>query len=335
MFDEFSKALKGLNGRTISVPIDVDENGFVDKQCPSPECEFIFKVNDEDWTKIFKDNGVWCPMCRHEAPSDQWFTKDQVEHAESEAMVVLEGKLSGALRKGARNMNRRLPKKGMLTMSVTYKGAPGRTYTLPAKTAEVMQLEIQCETCSARFAVIGSAFFCPCCGANSVLRTYEDSLRKIRAKVDSELSVREALSLKLGKDAAELACRSLVETCLSDGVTAFQRFCEGLYEPHGSCPQNTFQRIGDGSEIWRKAIGYGYDSWLSKSELRTLNVLYQKRHILAHQEGIVDERYIEKSGDATYKNGQRLVISKADIEQFISLLGKLSNGLLEVCERLL
>jgi rRNA maturation endonuclease Nob1 len=46
------------------------------------------------------------------------------------------------------------------------------------KAADVMQLEIQCDNCSARFAVIGSAYFCPACGVNSVVRTYHDSLRE-------------------------------------------------------------------------------------------------------------------------------------------------------------
>lgn len=196
-----------------------------------------------------------------------------------------------------------------------------------------MQLEIECDACLAHFSVIGSAYFCPACGANSVIRTFHDSLRKIRAKRDSEETVRQALSDAVGKDEAELTWRSLRETCLSDGVTAFQKYCEELYEPFGNAPFNAFQRVDKGSELWRSAIGEGYESWLSAHELSSLKVLYQKRHILAHNEGVVDQRYIEKSGDATYKPGQRLVVSKGDVEMLLSLLEKLGSALGGACER--
>ena len=43
-------------------------------------------------------------------------------------------------------------------------------------------------------------------------------------------------------------------------------------------------------------------------ELNELNILYQKRHLLAHNEGMVDESYIKKSGDQFYKVGQKIVV---------------------------
>ncbi len=333
MFEDLIKQLRGLNGRSISIPIETDEKGYIDKQCPSEQCEFLFKVNEEDWSKLFKDEAVWCPMCRHEAPADQWFTKEQVEHAKSEALMVVKGEMNKALRSGAQKFNRTQPGNSFISMSMEVRGGTQRTYTLPAKAADVMQLEIQCDACSARFSVIGSAYFCPACGANSVIRTFHDSLRKIRAKRDSEETVRQALGEAVGKDEAELTCRSLRETCLSDGVTAFQKYCEGLYEPFGKAPFNAFQRIDEGSELWSSAIGQGYEAWLSAQELSSLKVLYQKRHILAHNEGVVDQRYIEKSGDAAYKPGQRLVVSKGDVEMLLSLLEELGSGLGGACER--
>lgn len=327
MFEDLIKQLEGLDGRQISIPIEVDEKGYVDKQCPSDQCEFLFKVKQEDWANLFKDEAVWCPMCRHEARADQWFTIAQVEHAKAEALTVVKGEINGALRADAEKFNRRQPRNSFISMSMKVDGGIQRTYALPARAAGLMRLEIQCDDCLAHFAVIGSAYFCPACGANSVVRTYQDSLRKIRAKIDSEEIVRRALTEAVGVDEAELTCRSLRETCLSDGVTAFQKYCEGLYEPFGKAPFNAFQRIDEGSDLWRSAIGRGYEFWLSEIELASLKVFYQKRHILAHNEGIIDQQYIEKSGDSSYKPGQRLVISKQDIEAFLSLLEKLGGGL--------
>lgn len=333
MFEDLIKTLGNLNGRSVSVNIEADEKGYLDKQCPAENCEFLFKVNDEDWKNIFTDEAVWCPMCRHEAPSKQWFTVAQVEHLNSEALTVVKGEINNALRSGAQKFNQRQPRNSFISMSMEVKGGVKRTYTLPAKAAEVMQLEIQCESCLSRFAVIGSAYFCPACGVNSVVRTFDDSLRKIRAKKDSEDVVRSALTEALGRDEAELTCRSLRETCITDGVTAFQKYCEGLYEGYSKPPFNAFQRIEEGSNLWKVALGDGYEKWLSSSELNELKIQYQKRHLLAHQEGIVDERYVKNSGDVSYKVGQRLVVATGDVEALLMLLGKLGQGLKVACGR--
>lgn len=332
MFKDLIKELERMNGQSVSVPIHSDEKGYIDKQCPEEACEFIFKVNEKDWGNIFKDEAVWCPMCRREAPADQWFTIDQVKHAKEEAFAIAQGKIHNAMRSGAQKFNRKQSRNSFISMSMKVTGGPKRTHAIPAKAAELMQLEIQCEECCSRFAVIGSAYFCPACGHNSVTRTFSDSLRKIRAKKDNVELIRTALSESVGKDDAEVTCRSIIETCISDGVVAFQKYCEGMYARFGNAPFNAFQRLDQASSLWEKAVQKGFDAWLSSDELKKLAIIYQKRHLLAHNEGIVDERYIEKSGDATYKSGQRIVIRDKDIDLLLSALQKLGSGIERTCE---
>jgi len=332
MFEDLIKTLEKMDGQKVSVPISTDEHGYIDKQCPSEECEFLFKVNNEDWSEIFKDEAVWCPQCRHEAPADQWFTIEQIEHAKKEATAMMQGQINNALHSGAHKFNRRQPKNSFISMSMKVQGGTRRTHAIPAKAAEAMQLEITCGACDAHFAVIGSAYFCPACGHNSVTQTYADSLKKIRVKKDSVSIIRQALIESLGKDEAELTCRSIIETCISDGVVAFQKYCEGLYSVYGEPPFNAFQRLEQGSVLWEQAIQKSYNNWLTSEELSQLNVLYQKRHILAHNEGIVDDKYINNSNDNTYKVGQRIVISNKDVEVLLSCLEKLGSGLKEANE---
>lgn len=70
MFDDLLKALKNLEQtKTISIPIEADEKGYIDKQCPSLDCSFIFKIYKDDWANICKDEAIWCPFCRYQAPS--------------------------------------------------------------------------------------------------------------------------------------------------------------------------------------------------------------------------------------------------------------------------
>ena len=261
MFEDLIREIESINGLSVSVPMECDEKGYIDKQCPSEKCEFIFKVNQEDWTNIFKDEAVWCPLCRHEAPANQWFTIEHVEHAKAEALDFVYGKIDNALRSSVEQFNHSQPKNSLICMSMEVQGSIKRTHIIPAKAAEAMQLEITCEKCNSRFAVIGSAFFCPACGHNSVKKTYSDSLRKIKAKRDNASLIRQNLSELMTKDEAELIYRSLRETCLSDGVVAFQKYCEGLYATFGETPFNAFQRIEEGSRLWQEAIHKGYSDW--------------------------------------------------------------------------
>jgi uncharacterized Zn finger protein (UPF0148 family) len=325
MFDNLQKTLRKLEQtKEISIPIEADEKGYIDKQCPSEECEFIFKIHQDDWTNKVNDDAIWCPFCRHEAPSKSWYTVEQIEHGKAEAFSMIQGEVHNAMISDAQRFNRKHPKGGLISMSMKVGGGRKRTRLLPAKAAEAMQLEITCDECDTRFSVIGSAYFCPACGHNSVVRTFKDSLRKIKVKVENISIVRAALVEAVGKDEAEITCRSMVESCIIDGVVAFQKYSEGKYEKYGKYPFNAFQRLKQGSELWVKAVGTGYSDWISPEELLSLNVLFQKRHILSHNEGIVDQSYIDKSEDYSYKVGQRIVVSPKDISRLLECLEKIS-----------
>ena len=55
MFKNLQKELGKLAQlEEVSVPIDYDCDGFLDKQCPSEVCLFTFKINGEDWTSIVR-----------------------------------------------------------------------------------------------------------------------------------------------------------------------------------------------------------------------------------------------------------------------------------------
>ena len=327
MFENLLRELRSLDGRQVSVPIETDEKGYVDKECPATNCEFQFKIKQEDWTNICRDEAVWCPMCGHSAPAKSWYTKSQVAHAERQARTYIKSRIDGAMRADARAFNSRQPGNSFISMSMKVGGAPHFSlHEIPAAASEAMQLEIACEKCSCRFAVIGSAYFCPSCGHNSVDRVFEDSLRKIRAKKDNIDLVRNAIAALGKRDEAELTCRSMIESCLSDGVTAFQKCCEGLYastNPAVAAPMNAFQRLSQGRDLWKARVGIAYSDILKGPEMARLKMLFQKRHILAHSDGIVDQRYVNESGDRGYKVGQRIAVTTSDVDDIVAGISKL------------
>jgi hypothetical protein len=72
---------------------------------------------------------------------------------------------------------------------------------------------------------------------------------------------------------------------------------------------------------------------MDAGEMSDLRRLFQQRHLLAHCEGIVDQEYIDKSGDQTYAVGQRLVIKSDAVGRLLALLEKLSTRLAGLASR--
>lgn len=324
MFESLLRRIRQLEkGVTIRVPISPDAEGFIERECPA--CEFQFKVMDDDWATLFRDDGVFCPLCGHEAEAQSWFTKQQIEHGKREAYKFAEGAIQEGLRESAAAFNRRQPKTGFVRLSMAVRGAPVGPM-IPAPAGQPLEQRIQCRECKARFAVIGGAFFCPCCGYNSALETFETSLRTIRAKLGSVAEIRKLYVNEGLRDNGELIARNLVESSLGDCVSAHQALATKLYEglPCVKPPaRNVFQRLDDGDQLWRSAVGAGYADWLGDGELAFLRLMFQRRHLLEHTQGIVDDDYLRRSGDKTYKLGQRIVIRESEVLRILEGIERL------------
>ena len=82
MFKNLEKEMRRLAARqSISVPLEGDAEGYFDKECPDNNCLFQFKIYGQDWKDIVRDEEVFCPSCRHCAPSNSWYTTEQLAGA--------------------------------------------------------------------------------------------------------------------------------------------------------------------------------------------------------------------------------------------------------------
>jgi hypothetical protein len=327
VFDDLLRELKRLErGAKVSVTIPPDDEGYDEKVCPNPECTARFKIHGDDSSKLVVDDILRCPLCRHEADTQSWFTPEQVEYAKRVAFDQIQGRVDQAFRRGAQAANRRAPTGGLISLSFEYK--PGRReYLAPLAASEVLEQRSTCEMCGCRYASIGAAFFCPACGHNSARSTFAATIRNVRQGI----SFIPRLAETLGRDAAADLGRGIAENALVKLVTAFQRFAEATYDalpdPKATPAFNAFQRLDDGHALFDAATGRGFDAILTPDELRELARYFQQRHVLVHDDGIVDQLYVDRSGDTTYQVGQRLVIKPAVVLRAAELIEKLANGL--------
>ena len=326
MFEETLREIRRLDGHQQVSVIPSDAEDYLDRECPSGECLFQFKVHGDDWRDKVRDEEVFCPFCGHAATSDKWWTQEQLKHVEKAAMSHISQRLVRAMRRDADRWNRRQPRDSFISMTMKVDNRP-RHVPLPPAAAEPMQLKIACVECACRYAVIGAAFFCPACGNNAAELVFGFSLNGIRDALNALATVRTALP---DRDIAETMVRLITENGLQNAVTAFQRYAEALYAKLPVAPtarRNAFQNIPEGSDLWHAATGKRYSSYLSPADLTILTRAFQQRHLLAHTQGIVDQDYIARSGDSAYRPGQRVVIRESAVRECVDRIEKLASGL--------
>jgi hypothetical protein len=329
MFDNVILELKKMEGGsqfTLSIPID--ENGYFDRRCPSEACQADFKVLMEDWKQKVSDAQVFCPTCREEAKATEWNTPKQQEYIKQVGINHVQRIIGQALSQDANDYNRR-QRPGFINISMSYKpGTP--TLIIPISANEELRQKFTCEQCGCRYSSLGAAFFCPACGHNSAESTFSQTVETVQKSLAALPAIREAVQATAGADAGRNTAQEILENSMGRLVGAFQRLAEAIFARTTAAStaryrKNAFQSLTEGSTLWRTATGKGYEDLLIPVELIDLQRLFQQRHKLAHTQGFVDQEYINKSGDATYAIGQRLVIREEAVSRLAELVTKLTE----------
>lgn len=102
----------------MSLPLDLD--GFLRRECPTCGREFKAFVDpdEDDDAEPDSDEGYFCPYCGVQAPGDAWWTKAQLELAESIIVAQVVGPAVKDLDESFKNLTRR--SQGMVRTSVKY-----------------------------------------------------------------------------------------------------------------------------------------------------------------------------------------------------------------------
>lgn len=309
-----------------SVPFPVDDDGYFDRQCAFEGCLREFKVEADDWKEKVGDT-AFCPWCRHEAANTDWFTPKQSQYLQSFAEGFALGYAHEQFRLMVEEFNASRRHGGMLSVCLTHQN-PELPVLVPIKAAEIMLQKLTCGSCGCRFASVGASFFCPACGVDSAPQAFRSTVEIVRRSVTSGV---EALYESLDREAAADVARVIIEGAISRLVAAHQKYAEAMFQRSfgigTKIPKNVFQRLTEASALWRDQTGTGYEDVLHATEMDQLHMLFQRRHLLEHRDGIVDAEYIAKSKDTTWREGQRLVVTPEDVLLLADLVEKIANGI--------
>lgn len=292
-----------------------DEDGFLGRECPNKDCLGYFKI--QPGTGLAGDNlPCHCPYCGHTDTHDHFWTQDQIEYAKSIAMRKVQEQIFGMLRDSFKP----LPSSRKGFLSISWELRPGAPIPLHQYTEETLETILVCDHCKLRYAVYGVFAYCPDC------RTH-NSFQILSSNLDLALKM-----LELAATVSEPLAGQLVSDALENAVATFDAFGREYLRTNAdlsSSPEQAAALSGQNPERLRTQVqklfdveiasGFGVDEW------ETLVRAFQKRHLIAHKMGVIDEVYIKATRDRMAMKGRKVTITPEEVQKFIPLVLRLGK----------
>ena len=305
-------------GNQISVSLPTDENGLISRECP--DCKSIFKIKLGTGLKG-SNLPCHCPYCGWKADLSDFHTAEQIEFAKSIALNQIMQALERDLKEWGRKLENST-RNSFIKMKVDFKSS-----LEPIQYYQEKQLEthITCDVCTLEYAIYGIFAFCPDCGTHNSIQI----LNKNMELVQKEIAFANTL------DDKELSTR-IIENALENTISAFDGFgrATSLAFANKSSDENnakeiSFQNIQNARNRIQTLFGIDFASTINENEWGTIIRCFQKRHLLAHTMGVIDDEYIRKSKDSKAILGRKIIITQDEVTELMNLLKKIGGNLFE------
>lgn len=183
--------------------------------------------------------------------------------------------------------------------------------------------ELVCDHCGRDYGVFAISLFCPDCGAPNLRLHF---VREIEL-VDDQVSLAEEIAV----DKEELAYR-LLGNAHEDVLTAFEATLKTVYLHGKSTTSNSpppkvgndFQNVEKALKRFEELCLNPFNS-LTEDEMEELRLNIQKRHVIGHNLGVVDDKFATHDNDA--KVGETVNLVGDDIRKFAAISQKVIDNL--------
>lgn len=304
--------------KQINVPIPTDETGMVGRECPNAECEGYFKL--QPGTGLTGDDlDCVCPYCGHRGKPDQFWTKEQIEYAKSYAFRAIGDIVTRQLKKLEFNH----PPRGAFGIGISMTLKEGPRAPLRHYREKALETEVVCDQCTLRYSVFGVFGFCPDCGCHNSRQILEKNL-------DLAMKVIEFSQAAPTPEITE----NLVQNALEDVVSSFDGFGRELLGAHAARANDpkkassvSFQSLTGADKSLLALFGTSLQTLTTPEEWKLMVRCFHKRHVIAHKGGVIDEKYIEQSGDDTAIERRKVRAPADEVRMLVAAVRSLGDGL--------
>jgi len=304
-------------GNSIPILIPADENAFTGRECPQQDCGGYFKI--ELGTGL-KGEGLpyHCPYCGHTAGHDHFWTKEQIKYVKSVALRTI----TDAFHKDLKKLELDHKPRGAGGFGISLKVELGRPTPIYYYREKQLETEVVCVNCTLRYSVYGVFAFCPDCGQHNSLQILEKNLELVGKMLD------------LAAGAEKLLAEKLLENALEDCVSAFDGFGRELCRLHANRSRNltrvqkmSFQNLEGVTTTFSDLFGIDLSAEVAPEGWRAAVMAFQKRHLVTHKLGVVDQEYITKTGDTRAVVGRKIGIGADEVRELARIISKLAPRL--------
>ena len=314
----------GADSYEMQVSVPTDGEGRTARECPNDNCSpGYFKVMGGTGTTDGQET-AFCPYCREEAAPNDFITEEQLRYAKDlvarEAVGGIEDMLKDAL--GLGSSGKRKLGGGLLSIEMSLK--PGTRPTIRRPFEDEVRRDVVCPHCGLDQSVYGLATWCVDCGTDIFLTHVQAELNVVRAMLDDVPRRREALGRRI-------AAKDL-ENCLEDAVSIFEAVLRALLVRHqqalGMSEEearrrlnkmgNPFQSVRRAADVFGKEAGVPLFDGTPEVDVGFLARVFEKRHPITHNLGVVDRKYLEKARSAE-QEGREVFVSAGEIGRVLDL----------------
>jgi hypothetical protein len=294
-------------GNEFSVPLNSDDDGYFGRECPIEECLGYFKVTLG--TGIKGPAPCHCPYCGHSGEGNTFFTADQIEYARS----VVMRKVTDAIHKDLKSLEFEHKPQGMFGIGISMKLQPSSPLPIRHYREKQLETEVVCDNCTLRYAIYGVFGWCPDCGVHNSLQILTKNLELAR----KELTLAQSADAELSNH--------LIGDALENVVSAFDGFGREICSRKGA--DIRFQNITGARRRVQETLGFDFADSLSSDEWNSACRIFQKRHLLAHRMGVIDEDYLQKANDPGAVAGRKIRVSHDEVNSAINIVESLGRRL--------
>jgi hypothetical protein len=294
-------------GNQFSIPIRPDTDGYLGRECPIEECLGYFKITPG--TGVKGPGPCHCPYCGHSGDSGTFFTKEQIEYARSVGIQ----KVMDALHKDMKSLEFEHKPQGPFGIGISLKVQESARRPIQYYREKQLETKVVCDSCTLRYAIYGVFGWCPDCGEHNSLQILAKNL---------ELAKKE---LTLAESSDKELADHLVGDALENVVSAFDGFGREICLQKGV--DIRFQNIAGARRRVQETFELDFADVLAPEEWERACRVFQKRHLLAHKMGVIDEEYVQKANDPGAVAGRKIRVSHDEVTSAISIVQALAARL--------
>jgi hypothetical protein len=206
------------------------------------------------------------------------------------------------------------------------------------------QFHFVCQTngCRCQTDILGEYGYCPRCGLSNARNVFFQAAEKELARLEE---VRSTVSDRRERE-------NVWEEMTADAVSRFEAVAKHLRRRLLRLPMTpnrrrdleglNFQQPINADRLLKQWFDIGMLEWVGTtnnpmrqvphSEIEFIKIMVQKRHLLIHNGGAVDQEYLDVTGDTSLQIDERIRIRSREAKRFLTLVRDMARNLLDNVE---